>query len=70
MILNVILADVLGTKIGLIHLNEHIPIKKRVVQISLTNEQIEAVAPKRLGMLDGKEQHEEIFECFLTNGGE
>ena len=63
--LTVVLADTHRTMVSIVYENDHMPYRRRTVQIELTPEQREALAPRYLGR-DGKEAaHEEVLDCWL-----
>lgn len=62
-----ILADTHATHIAAVYENEHRPYRKRTVSIELTPEQVAALKPRPVGVLNGVEQVEELLECFVDS---
>lgn len=63
--LHFILADTHQTRMRLIHENEWVPYKKRVVTIELTPEQSEQIRPRLVGHEGNSDCFEEILEVFM-----
>lgn len=65
MTLTVILLDDFGSQVAMVHLNQSRAFARRTVQIHLTPEQAEALRPRRLGAIHGREVFEEIEQCWI-----
>ena len=63
--LTVVLADTHRTNVAITCENEHVPYRRRAVQIELTDEQRRALAPSYVGEGYGGAMHEEILDCWL-----
>ncbi len=63
--LHFILADTHRTYVAIVHENEHVPYRKRIVTIELTPEQMEAIKPRKIGEMQGKEVYEELLDVIL-----
>ena len=63
--LTVVLANRWETQAILEHLNEHKPSQKRIVQIMLTTEQLEALRLQQVGTSAGQPRYEEIDDVWL-----
>jgi hypothetical protein len=61
------LLDTHRTTISVVHLNEHVPFGRRVVQIELTDEQLETIKPKHLGSHQKVEIYETIGNIWLQD---
>lgn len=72
--LTVVFADTHRTMIAVSFENDHIPFRRRSVQIELTPEQREQLAPRCVGESRGHDVHEELVTCWLEpvedEGGE
>lgn len=62
--LHFILADTYRTYIAVVHENEHVPYRRRIVTIELTPEQMEAIKPRKVGKDRGKDVYEELLEVI------
>ena len=63
--LTVVLADRHRTVSAIVNENEHVPYGRRTVQIELTPEQREAIAPRCLFPGGRSPVHEHILDCWL-----
>jgi len=63
--LHFILADTHRTYVAVVHENEHVPYRKRIVTIELTPEQMEVIKPRKVGEMQGKEVYEELLDVIL-----
>ena len=73
-IIRVVLEDRWESRLALQHENQSIPYAKRLVTLTLTPEQEEAIRPRRIGTDCGREVFEDIREAWLevvplTEGG-
>jgi hypothetical protein len=59
------LLDTHRTTIAVVHLNEHLPFGRRVVQIELTQEQQDKISPKELGTNQGIKVYEQIGNIWI-----
>ncbi len=67
--LHFILADTHRTYIAVVHENEHVPYRKRIVTIELTPEQLKAIEPRKVGVDRGKAVYEELLDVMLEIEG-
>lgn len=65
MILTVIFADTLRTRMAIVHENEHLDYSRRTVHVELTAEQVAQLQPRVIGTEYGKSVTEEIDRVFL-----
>ncbi len=63
--LHFILADTHRTYVAVVHENEYVPYRKRIVTIELTPEQMEKIKPRKIGEMQGKEVYEELLDVIL-----
>lgn len=63
--ITVIFADTLATEHSIVHECEHRPYRRRIVQIELTPEQMDALTPREVGHRHGLLVHEEILQCWI-----
>lgn len=63
--LTVVMVNTWRTQIAIVHENSFLPYTRRTVQIELTQEQVAALAPQKLGVNCGKDVHEEMGEVWL-----
>ena len=63
--LTVIFADQWRTYLAIVHENQGMPYSYRSVQITLTPEQQELLAPRIVGQKGASDVHETIYQCFL-----
>lgn len=64
-ILTVIFADTHRTMESIVYENEHVPYRKRIVQIELTPEQRKALERRYTGHGSSGEMYEELLECWF-----
>lgn len=62
-----IIADTYRAEVAMIHEGQTCPYRKRSVTIDLTDEQIAAISPRRVGKRGPDEVYEEVLECFIEH---
>ncbi len=65
--LTVVLADTHRTRCAVVFECEHLPYRRRTVQVELTPEQVRALRPHVVGISDGKDVYEEVAGCWLED---
>lgn len=69
-LLHVVMLDTHRTRISIIHENEHIPYRRRLVTIELTDDQATKLLPQKVGSECGKPVFEEIGQVWIEHPGE